>query len=358
MIAHPDSAKHTSMKKLKLKITKLNIGRLFVAAALMTFGVAHAEPTPNASFDCSKAQSRIEHAICSDPKLAKSDREISDLYRAALLAVSEEGKYSLRNGQRLWLKFVDTVCSTQKAPDDLANCLSEKYGDRKERLLNAVQSIGGYKFHRVDIYLAVKESDRTDDTGDNSGFATTDLSYPLIDAPRTEAERRFNNYIRVDADRLRLSGEREDSTDEYLGFRSIKATPQLVSIESESGFYGHGAPHGQYVGAYVHWLFPQGRLLVAQDIFLKGSPWRQILVDRCYAGVAKYGVIKDKNELQPLVESPSSWSFEPDGLIVNFNPYNVASYADGSPSVFIPWSALRRYIAPNSPIWALAHPKT
>jgi uncharacterized protein YecT (DUF1311 family) len=88
------------------------------------------------SFDCAKARSGVEHAICDDAMLAKQDLELAKL-------VSEirhghdtvEAQDQLRAMQRKWLKERDMTCQNIAA---LSACLSEQYHQQQEKLMHWV----------------------------------------------------------------------------------------------------------------------------------------------------------------------------------------------------------------------------
>lgn len=80
-----------------------------------------------ASFDCEKAKTEVEKAICADRELSKSDQEMADAYRAALKhAQDREG---LRREQWAWLRARDEGCGPAVA------CLHGLYADRLARLM-------------------------------------------------------------------------------------------------------------------------------------------------------------------------------------------------------------------------------
>ena len=59
--------------------------------------------TPVASFDCAKAGSATEKAICSDIALARLDRTLADQYTVALSFTDDAGKAKVREDQRKWI---------------------------------------------------------------------------------------------------------------------------------------------------------------------------------------------------------------------------------------------------------------
>ena len=65
--------------------------------------------TTNPSFDCNKAESESEKMVCSDPELARLDRELNRVYMLAFnnSALDKTGKRYLRAAQVGWIKGRD-----------------------------------------------------------------------------------------------------------------------------------------------------------------------------------------------------------------------------------------------------------
>jgi uncharacterized protein len=55
------------------------------------------------TFDCATARRAVEKAICSDPELARLDRQIDDAYKAALAKLDRRGVARLRREQRAFI---------------------------------------------------------------------------------------------------------------------------------------------------------------------------------------------------------------------------------------------------------------
>ncbi len=60
------------------------------------------------SFDCSRAETIVEHAICSSVRLSDLDRELSRAYKAARSGLGEAGRASLLEAQREFIRRRDT----------------------------------------------------------------------------------------------------------------------------------------------------------------------------------------------------------------------------------------------------------
>ncbi len=88
---------------------------------------------PQASFDCHKAGSPIEHAVCADAALARLDRQVAEAYQMKLRnAYEDKAKLAVRQAQRDWLALRDKACGA------VAACLTKAYRDRLT-VLTAVQ---------------------------------------------------------------------------------------------------------------------------------------------------------------------------------------------------------------------------
>lgn len=85
---------------------------------------------PLASFDCTKAASAAEHAICGDVKLARLDRQMADTYRSLITDDGhEQPPEKTKAEQRDWLKTRTTACRAETG-DALTGCLTGLYRAR------------------------------------------------------------------------------------------------------------------------------------------------------------------------------------------------------------------------------------
>jgi len=84
------------------------------------------------SFDCAKAATESERAICDSPALAAWDAELADVYAAVLAKRSGTEESALRQTQRAWIAARDS-CDADR------DCLAERYRKR----LTALTKMGG-----------------------------------------------------------------------------------------------------------------------------------------------------------------------------------------------------------------------
>ena len=89
--------------------------RSLLTALLFTLGL-HTAPVQAASFDCNRATTETEIAICDNPVLSMFNEDLSFIYSALLkidgdgVVLTDQGKTDrLINDQREWLKSRDNA---------------------------------------------------------------------------------------------------------------------------------------------------------------------------------------------------------------------------------------------------------
>lgn len=81
-----------------------------------------------AGFDCARAGTPVEHAICGNELIARGDFEASELYRELRAGLPEDRAQELRTGQRAWLRLRNDRCTSEDVADEA--CLAHIYADR------------------------------------------------------------------------------------------------------------------------------------------------------------------------------------------------------------------------------------
>lgn len=108
---------------------KSGLPPIFALPALAIFigTVAAQENTVKPSFDCAKAESVIEHAICDDRMLSIYDSEIARIYRT----LRKDGPSSIRQSQKTWIGVRD-ACGQSK---NVGKCLLDNLKNRVSALM-------------------------------------------------------------------------------------------------------------------------------------------------------------------------------------------------------------------------------
>lgn len=86
------------------------------------------------SFDCGKARTDVEHAICTSPVVSQMDRKMSLLYRQYIIKLSKEDAVVAKKMQRLWLSR-QGQCSDI---DNLSECIKNNYSEWLEAMNKGV----------------------------------------------------------------------------------------------------------------------------------------------------------------------------------------------------------------------------
>lgn len=107
---------------------------LKVQSFLVMLVVGITSPTMAASFNCDKAQSKVEKLICSDAELSSIDNNLAKAYKDALAKRNSVEMEKLKSSQKYWLKHTRNVC------DDLL-CLKQAYSIRLSELVGSNSSL-------------------------------------------------------------------------------------------------------------------------------------------------------------------------------------------------------------------------
>ena len=337
---------------------------------LLAGGVAHA-----ASFDCSKAKSPQEKAICSSAKLSAADDQLAAAYKAWLAAVPPDVVPEVREEQRGWLRSLASACKSEEAASTtaLASCMLNVYPSRIKELRSKALTLSGVTFYWRSITL--KTPDGPDDVDPemrqyevNPGFGTLSATWPQT-ADSTPEWKAWN--VAIEAVSQQMASESNGEASKKPGGKWVAeagadvqittsigvVTPELVTAAIQIMVDGHGA-HPNTNSIQFNWLLKETRVLMPKDVFRAGSGWEHFLQKRCdkylheqldpnfdgksYESFAQPGEMA--KTLHGIVIEPRNWQLDGNGLTIPFQPYAVACYACTPPPVTIPWGDLKPYL--------------
>lgn len=337
----------------------------FAVLAALAFFSCFALPAAAASFDCAKASTPFEHAICDDTALSMADDRLATTYQTAIGGLSEAALAAVRGDQRTWLDFARRACAPDARPmtsgsynEDRTRCLVSLFNTRST-VLESSRMVGGKRFYPRAQYAALPDPD-AEDPDSYWAVATHELSYVQLDATDDSAKA-LNAYIEEQA--LALSGGfgegdgtedfgSDGSSDTINSVRVKDADYNSVTLDVNTYWYGHGAAHGNWTVDYLHYRLDENRPLVAEDIFA-GKRWKTALLDLTVEALeAEHGeelMLDDTDFLAKVVTDPDRWDLsDPYSLILQFQPYEVSYYAYGAPTARIPWGKLQDYLSENA----------
>lgn len=308
------------------------------------------------AFDCAKASTDTEKAICADPALKASDDAMGAAYETALARLEPEQQSALKANQKVWLTARDSYCS---ADEGRAVCLKD-YTDKRTRFLGGAAESGPGLAVALTPFIVSKPQSKTSCAGDVA-------VHIFGAAAKTAAERDFDTRIKQLASSVEdENGVREVSPDyEYDCSWSLDSTvtygsPDIVAVAIDMYTFGGGA-HGNY-----------GRLPLVVDLRTGKSPEfattfpdsaKPELVAACTAGIReekakRYAEAGDPESVKELmaglddsvkeyaetitagVSDLSHWIVYEDRAEVYFAPYELGSYAEGDYTCALPKALL------------------
>lgn len=312
-----------------------------------------AVPAAAASFDCAKASTPFEEAICSDDALSLQDEVLAQAYATALGGLSKAAADEVKAAQRAWLGYAQRQCSDDAEPiatpytDEQKQCLGSFLRFRVQDL-EASRMLGGFRFYPIDRYLIEPDTEAQPDDFNK----VADKQYQIVKIDRgDEIAAAFNEAIDTmmgGQGNFFEPGTTEiaagDVTSDYdIGTTVSDVTSNRISLRTNEYWYGHGAAHGNYFITNRHFLIKEKRLLEASDIF-EGEGWQetlgQLALDAIKAKLGEDYFAGSDEDVKAIAIDPLRWDFSEAGLVIQFNIYEVTAYAMGAPQVTIPWSEL------------------
>ena len=316
-----------------------------------------------ASFDCAKASTPFEKAICGDDDLSAADERLARTYAFAIGGISESALATMRTGQREWLAFAQRACTRDATPltagsydDQGIRCLTDLF-DSRSRVLEQSRLINGIRFYPLTFYSAVVDEDEKDNPDSSWPVGQHELAIVQIDGDQAFAAA-LNELARKQgeemsgifaaqggAEQIQTEGGADSSV--ILKVDSMPG-PGRITLIANTYWYGHGAAHGNYSIDYHHFLVDEERWLEASDIF-DGKGWQKALLDMVVeASREEHGdelMLDDPTYIADSIIDPTRWDLSsPYDLIFQFQPYEIAAYAYGAPTTRINWRNLEKFL--------------
>lgn len=306
---------------------------------------------------CAEGRGAFADSVCRNEQLAALDNRVRDALVAESASVSDAGAAMLVENQRRWREAARIACGVidpeaEPTPEQ-AECLQSEFRARLSQAEDAVQSVGGYTFQRLELVDAIPvtaEIASSAGLGDDAPAAVRrDIRFPRIDGPQTPEIQRFNELV-AQSPQFSLG----DLTNEVVHYSIAYAGPELISVRFDASADTLGAAHGSTTVKAVNVLMQEGRPLEVSDVFQPDSGWQRFLTERAVASISRQfredGFVPPARDVQESATKPHLWLIREDGLMLLFPPYSFgAPYVMGGAEVLIPWSDLRPYLNPAAP---------
>ena len=336
--------------------------RAFAGAALACFVAVLGDPAPAvaASFDCAKAATRSERAICASPDLAAADGEMGEAYRALRALLPPKQRPGLARDQQAWLRSRDRNCRYDGSAAGFAKCLLFTTGFRTKFLsATSVTTANGTRiapnlFHE-----------------DRAGAYRITAIYPVAESGDPAAAARFNHaayQIAIgsrDLKRFR-TGNRPSIPNTFSeSYKLVPLGHNLVSVLFRADSYSGGA-HGISDRTALLFDVADGRQLGLKALL--NDPARalpaisQLCAEKLRAKAAREGwaemlwIDDPKMHADPLKEisQVENWFVRPDGVDILFGEYTIGPYAIGLHECRLSDAELAPWINKDGPLAALA----
>lgn len=301
------------------------------AASLLVLVIAAG---PALAFDCSKAASNVEKAICADPALKAKDDAMSALYADIKGLSTPDEQKMLARSQVAWIGARESACGDQ-SDQDIGLCIRGQIGNRMAELLVKPGSGPGTGSRIIPVY--VKQA---------GAKGTYDVDYQLMRfaKPASPGEKAFNAAVAKIAKAAPLGDQPDHKGEDNLESSSTLtlsyASPKLISVLNAFGSYDGGAhPNGGTENFNID--LATGKLLAFAKLFPAGAA--KVLVKQCHEQIVtqkkdkmegdKYDPATDdflKDEvIRQSITDLKRWTLKSEEAVVTFDAYEIGSYAEG-----------------------------
>ncbi len=141
-----------------------------------------------------------------------------------------------------------------------------------------------------------------------------------------------------------------------VGHSITSSSDKHISILFTYFSYTGGA-HPNTNTASLNYDLEKGEEIPLGSLFKQGSDYLKVISDYCITELSKLKV-GDADWIRrgagPKAENFKSWNITPQGLMITFDAYQVASYAEGPQEVVIPFSVLKPIARSGGLLWSAA----
>lgn len=308
--------------------------------------------TPAFAFDCGKASTDVEKAICADPQLKQLDGRLSDAYAAVKAASTPAEQKMLARSQKRWIAERE-YCSGSDT--GIAACIAQKTRERLSLLSGVPETGPGADAKMVPVFLVQDGTRKQWDI---------DMSLIRFADPKTPGENLFNRRVEAILKQAKPGPHGEDSHDMVYAMEDTLsltyASPRLISARHD--FYiNEGGAHGNYGTGNINIDMASGRQIAIGDIVdeagasaLARQCTTEIEAERSQRVPDAEDVPYDRETraatVAATVRDVKSWSIGAEEITVSFDPYALGAYAEGAYTCTFRTREVRALARPGAPL--------
>jgi uncharacterized protein len=325
-------------------------------ASLLAFAALSFVPEQASAFDCAKASTEVETAICADPALVELDGDMAEAYSALKAGFDAKNQKMLARSQKRWLAWRDG-CS-QAEEETPAQCIARMTGERIRQFTGEAETGPGAGGEIVPQFIVQEGTTKQYDL---------DIAVLRFAAPRSSAEKRFNAIADEIVQGAKVGPHGEDAGDSVYAQQDAMsiayASPRLMSVKH--AFYGsEGGAHGNGGLDNINIDMKTGKVLEIGDVIseegaaelrtLCKSQLREEKLKRLKEGDPAYNPDTDElfkdDVIAEHVATLSRWTIREDSVTITFDPYAIGSYAEGQYACEIPMDDVRDAAVDGAPL--------
>lgn len=314
---------------------------LFIALSTLPWAAAVAQP----NFDCDKATTAAENAICASPELAAADAAMTRAYGALLKTLPPAGQAALKADQHDWVTGRDGGCFDKKDAA-LSQCLFAATDQRRRFLLGEGDNGAAGAPALLPVYF--RESRR--------GAYEITIAYPQFAAP---AAPKFNAAVHaIVFGKDLLSEHRANSPNPHNGgsnsydvsYEVTYLDANLASATLQFGSYQGGAhPNNWRVG--MMWNPASDRPLALANFLADPKKAVPVVSAFCKAvGEKEHWGLFDDPDFATVVKDSKSWAIDKGGVTLMFDAYSVTPYVAGPHDCRMTYADLKDWLKPGGPL--------
>ncbi len=135
-----------------------------------------------------------------------------------------------------------------------------------------------------------------------------------------------------------------------LHYALLSPPGNIMSIILDINTYFDGAAHPGSTSLTFNFDLATGQQLDLHHLFIPGAYYLGPIASYCQDQLSKRDISFFEAGAEPIPENYRNWNITADGLLVSFDPYQVAAYSAGPQAVLIPYSELHAIINNSGPL--------
>jgi len=315
-----------------------------VLPPLLCSGAAFAQASAPAgpSFDCAKASTASEKAICASPDLAAADVAVSKAYSDLLKALPAAQQTALKADQKNWINGRSGGCFDKKDAE-LTQCLLAAMQTRRQFLVGEGDNGAAGAPPLLPAFFAESKK----------GAYDIMIIYPQFAKP---AAPKFNAAAHDAAyGKNTLAEYRQNAPNKFNGssnsydatYETMWLTPTLVSVTFQFGEYSGGAHPNNWRVALL-WNPATDKAVALGDFLADPEKAVPAVSALCKAQAEKndWGLF-DNPDFDTVVKDTKHWAIDKDGVTIMFDPYSVTPYVAGPHDCRLSYDDLKDLLKPG-----------